>query len=140
MVDDACSRHLTKVFRSRTSADPRSRIAAPSDTVVIAMASQGHIQVRYNDFPAEEKAAFRRVCGKLGLAEGDFELNAEVENLDLASWRARPHVVVVHHIPSSRTRVCAGWTKKSWLDVFEDFIRKHPLPAYAAVPVAGAER
>lgn len=91
------------------------------------------MRVGYQEFPVEERAAFRRLCAQFGLREDDFELEAEVEDRELASWRARPHVVIVHHVPSSRTRICSGWARRTWLDIVADYFRKCRLPVQRAL-------
>jgi len=85
--------------------------------------------VTYENFPVEEQAAFRRACSKLGLNQPDFDLEAEVESLDLAGWRSRPHSVVVTHRPTARTRICTGWAKRSWLAAFDEQVRKYRFTA-----------
>lgn len=81
--------------------------------------------VAFQSFPAEEQAAFQRLCSNLGLNQPDFELEAEVASLDLAAWRSQPHIVVVTHRPTSRARICSGWPKRTWLDAFDDQVRKN---------------
>lgn len=83
------------------------------------------MHVAYRDFPIEEKAAFREICKKLGLVQTDFELEADVETLELAGWRTLPHLVKVTHTPTARSRLCSGWPKKSWIETFAEQVRKY---------------
>ena len=80
--------------------------------------------VSYENFPIEEQAAFRRACAKLGIDQADFDLEAEVETAELAGWRSHPHLVIVTHRPSTRSRLCTGWSKRSWISAFDDQVRK----------------
>ena len=80
--------------------------------------------VTYEHFPLEEKAAFSRICSSLGLNPRDFELEAEIERQNTANWHSQAHVVVVIHKPTARARVCAGYSKQSWIDAFDEQVRK----------------
>jgi len=83
------------------------------------------MRVAFDDFPIEEKAAFRAMCTKLGLVQTDFKLEADVETLDLSGWRSLPHLVKVTHTPTERSRLCSGWPKKSWIETFAEQVRKY---------------
>ena len=81
--------------------------------------------VPFQRFPAEEQVAFQRVCSSLGLNQPDFDLEAEIESLDPDAWRSQPHIVVVTHRPTARARICPGLPKRSWLEAFDEQVRKY---------------
>lgn len=81
--------------------------------------------VTYDHFPLEEKAAFNRTCSNLGLNARDFDLEAEIECQDAVNWRSQAHVVVVIHKPTARARICTGYSRQSWIDAFDEQVRKY---------------